>query len=172
MSTPTPLHPAAADAEALLAQCDTRRTRRSGPGGQNRNKVETAIVLRHRPTGIVAEANERRTQGENLRVALFRLRVNLAIAVRSARPDRETPSALWKSRCPHGRIAVHPTHDDFPELLAEALDIVEASGHDLKRAAQQLGCTSSQLTRFLKIESRAFHALNERRRASGLHPYQ
>ena len=49
-------HPAAHDLERLLADCDVRFTRRSGPGGQNRNKVETAVVLTHRPTGLVAEA--------------------------------------------------------------------------------------------------------------------
>ena len=91
------LHLAAIDPDALLALCETTRTRRSGPGGQHRNKVETAIVLKHRETGIVAEANERRSQGENLQVALFRLRVNLAIEMR--RPPDDIPSPLWKSRC-------------------------------------------------------------------------
>src|SRR5262249_27924451 len=42
-------HPAARAPDALLAECEVRRTRRSGPGGQNRNKVETAVVLRHLP---------------------------------------------------------------------------------------------------------------------------
>src|SRR5205823_6129376 len=54
-----PRHPAAMDPEALAAECAFRATRRSGPGGQNRNKVETAVILTHRPTGIRAEASER-----------------------------------------------------------------------------------------------------------------
>ena len=53
------IHPAALDPERLLAECDVRFTRRSGPGGQNRNKVETAVILTHRPTGITAEASDR-----------------------------------------------------------------------------------------------------------------
>ena len=51
-------HPSGLDDARLLADCDQTFLRRSGPGGQNRNKVETAVVLRHRPTGLVAEANE------------------------------------------------------------------------------------------------------------------
>src|SRR3989442_8957319 len=75
-------HPAGLDPEALNAECEFRATRRSGPGGQNRNKVETAVILTHRPTGIRAEASERRTQGENRRAARFRLRIELALTVR------------------------------------------------------------------------------------------
>lgn len=172
MGSQMPIHPAALPPDALLAQCDTQRTRRSGPGGQNRNKVETAIVLAHRPTGVVAEASERRTQGENLRSALFRLRVNLALAIRSDRSSEDGPSALWQSRCRDGRIVVNPQHDDFPALLAEALDIVQTCDRDLKLAALRLGCTPSQLLRFLKLDARALLALNEHRRASGLHPYR
>ena len=51
-------HPASLAADVISAQCETRRTRRSGHGGQNRNKVETAIVLVHQPTGLVAEASD------------------------------------------------------------------------------------------------------------------
>src|SRR3954470_4538553 len=66
-------HPARLHPDALAAECGFRTTRRSGPGGQNRNKVETAVILTHRPTGISAEASEWRTQGENRRKALVRL---------------------------------------------------------------------------------------------------
>jgi len=91
------------DDAALLADClvDTYRSR--GPGGQHRNKVATGVVLVHRPTGVKAEANERRSQAENRAAAMFRLRVNLALAVRGIRPKHRVPSALWRSRCRGGR---------------------------------------------------------------------
>src|SRR4051794_13878872 len=73
------LHPACVPTAALLLQCEVRRQRRSGPGGQHRNKVETAVVLVHGPTGIRGEASERRSQTQNLKVAVQRLRVKLAI---------------------------------------------------------------------------------------------
>lgn len=163
-------HPAALAPEDLLAQCDVRFARRSGPGGQNRNKVETAAILTHRPTGLSAEANERRSQSENREVALFRLRLNLALAIRTDRSADDRPSPAWQARCRGGRIAINPRHEDFPALLAEALDAVEGAGGDLRAAAEGLSCTPSQLTKLLKDEPRALVAINERRGASGLRP--
>ncbi len=161
-------HPAALHPEALLRICSERRTRRSGPGGQHRNKVETAIVLKHESTGIEAEANERRSQAENRQVALFRLRVRLAVEVRTVRSADAVPSELWRSRCCNGRVSVNPSHPDFPTLLAEALDVLAMCEFDHSRAATSLACTGTQLVKLLKDERSAFKRLNRERVARGM----
>ena len=77
-----PCHPAALDPgrAGRAVRVSSRAAKRAG--GQNRNKVETAVILTHRPTGFKAQASERRTQGENRRAALQRLRLELALTVR------------------------------------------------------------------------------------------
>ena len=167
------IHPATIPNDELLLACDVERTRRSGPGGQHRNKVESAVILTHRSTGTHAEASERRSQAENLAVALFRMRVQLALAVRSPAEPASEPSAgrspLWKSRCVNQRIQVNSEHADFPALLAEALDVLHESQMDLSLASEQLDCTSSQLIKFFQQDPRALAAINLYRLQHGLH---
>jgi hypothetical protein len=166
-------HPSSLPIDQLLTDCEISRGRRGGPGGQHRNKVETAIVITHRPTGIRAEASERRSQLENQREAIRRLRLRLATEIRcSPILDSQTylPSALWRSRASGGRLAINPAHDDFPTLLAEALDAVTAAEFDVTAAATTLGVTTTQLVRFLREEPPAFAAINAARRHRGLRP--
>jgi hypothetical protein len=161
------VHPAALGSEKLLEACRVERLRRSGPGGQHRNKVETAVRLLHLPTDVTAEAGERRSQAENRRVALGRLRVNLALDVRRPCPADREPSPLWRSRCRGGRIGVNVSHDDFPTLLAEALDRIAAREGSVKQASEELGSTTSQLVKLLKKERRALVLVNRWRRERG-----
>jgi hypothetical protein len=116
--------------------------------------VETAVVITHTPSGLRAEANETRSQAENQRWAIHRLRVNLALLVRT------TPltggGQLWQSRVRGDKIRVSESHADFPALLAAALNQIAAANHDLKSASATLAISTTQV--------------NAARIALGLHP--
>lgn len=156
----------------MLRQCEVGRGRGSGPGGQHRNKVETQITITHAATGIRAQAGERRSQNENKGVAVRRLRLLLAVEVRSGAPAREVGSSLWRSRTGSGRIACNPEHEDYPALLAEALDVIAAAGWDAKRAALRLGVTASQLVKLVKDHPAALVRWNRERAALRMHALQ
>jgi hypothetical protein len=165
------MHPAAWEIQRLLEECDCRRQRRSGPGGQHRNKVETAVVFTHRPTAITGEASERRSQEQNRKQALHRLRVHLALRVRCAAGGQPVPaSETWQKYARAGRVAIAESNPDFPAVLAEAMDAVLAWDADVQAAARWLGCTTTQLTRLLGTESRALAEVNVWRRERGLRP--
>jgi hypothetical protein len=129
--------------------------------------VETGVRLLHRPTGVAAEATERRSQAENLRVATTRLRLNLALQIRSPVSLDQGPSPTWRAHCRGGRISVSTSHADFPALLAEALDSIARHNGDAKPSAEALGCTASQLVKLLKKEPRALALVNQWRSQQG-----
>jgi hypothetical protein len=178
------MHPAKLSTVDLLKQCEMRLERRSGPGGQHRNKVETAVVLKHKATEIEAEANERRSQAENKRVAAFRLSLALAVQHRSRLDATDcdpsthgavseySPSECWNSRLIGRRLKISIEHEDFPALLAEALDAIAATEFDLASAAERLRISSSQLVKLLGKHPPALRNVNEQRKQRGLHAYK
>jgi ribosome-associated protein len=85
--------------DALLAQCEVQAHRASGPGGQHRNKAETAVRLVHVPSGVRVEGKDERSRTQNLRIALARLREKLARRAWRPPPRRPTkPSRAAKER--------------------------------------------------------------------------
>src|SRR5215470_6626023 len=62
---------------ALLAECEQELFTSSGPGGQHRNKTASGVRLTHPTTELSVTATERRSQAQNRRAALERLREGL-----------------------------------------------------------------------------------------------
>lgn len=160
-------HPSTKSIESLMEECVQRQVRRGGPGGQRRNKVQTGVVIIHQPSGVQAEASERRHVKENLPLAIRRLRLALALTVRGS--VAAVPSRRWRLRCRGRRLVVSESHDDFPALLAEALDVLSVVDWDARAAAGRLGCSSSQLIRLLRRFSPALDMVNRHRELAGEH---
>ena len=163
-------HPACLPTDVLLSDCEIKKTRRGGPGGQHRNKVETAIVISHLPSGIIAQASEKRSQFENRKVAIERLRLNLAVGVRTLIDVDQQPSRRWLSRVKNRKISVSSKHPDLPCLIAEALNVVKLAEFDVPNAAERLGVSTSQLVKLIKLALPAFEWLNAERNKLGMGP--
>lgn len=65
------------DFETLKKEVIVETYRSRGPGGQRKNKTETAVRLRHLPSGVTVVATEHRTQAQNRKLAFQRLRERL-----------------------------------------------------------------------------------------------
>ena len=159
---------------ALERACEIDRYRSSGPGGQHRNKTESAIRLRHKATGVTAHADERRSQSENRSKALHRMREHLAFDVREPVDlEHYAPSPRLAALIAGGTARLGEKTRQTPEFLlayAHLLDLFAACGAEVSATAQRLGIGSGALSRFLLVDDRTSRAANQLRAKFQLKP--
>jgi protein subunit release factor B len=98
------------DDAALLAECDVQTFHASGPGGQSVNTSDSAVRLHHRASGVTVTCRAERSQLQNKRACLRRLRERLkelnAPPAEPRRPTRksrgvrasELEAKAWRAR--------------------------------------------------------------------------
>lgn len=151
----------------------------SGPGGQHRNKRESAVRLKHLPTGIIAQAVEDRSQHMNRASALKRLRALLAIRVRNSLDiDSYTPrlellqilplkSTIRGSDC---GPQIGPRNPKFILGMQALLDLIFAVDGSISEAGKLLGLSTGALSRLILSDDSLRMAVNDLRNSKGLKP--
>jgi hypothetical protein len=166
----TAVHYLVLNDRTLLDQCEVDTFRDRGPGGQKRNKTDSAVRLRHRPTRLSAVAVESRSQHENKAKALKRLRQLIALNMRGPIDlDRYTPGAtVADCISPSAGLRLGRRDHRYHQVIAEVLDVLDACGCRVAAAAEKLGVSTSNLVSFFRKDPKLWTRVNEMRAAAGL----
>ena len=156
--------------EVLISESDVDTYRASGPGGQKRNKTESAVRLRHRPSGLIVIAEESRSQPENKARAIRRLRKAMAIRLRRPVEGDGVPPEVQACIDRRGRLDVGQRDARYLPAIASALDIFVACKGSVSDAARRLGITTANLSAFLTDDDDVFVETNRLRVTYGLKP--
>ncbi|KAM7273868.1 hypothetical protein ACFE04_028532 [Oxalis oulophora] len=158
--------------EELMRECELSTFKSSGPGGQHRNKRESAVRLKHKPTGIIAQASEDRSQHMNRDSALRRLRTLIALKVRNdVELDSYTPPIELlqilpaKSTIRGSQVGnqIGPKNSKFVIGMQYLLDLLSAVDGSVSEAAKLLGLTTGGLSRLILSDDSLRMAVNELR---------
>jgi hypothetical protein len=160
--------------DALIAQCEVDRYRASGPGGQHRNKTESAVRLRHKLSGVTAIGEDSRSQAENKVHAVRRLRSAIALEVREPIAlDGFAPSARLAALVAGGTAplgAKTRQTGEFWAAIGELLDLLVAGNLEIAATAQRLGITTGALSKLLLHDDQVARTVNDLRRSKGMRP--
>lgn len=165
------LHPCELHETLLLGECRVETYRASGPGGQKRNKTSSAVRITHVPTGTWATGADSRSQHDNRRHALRRLRLQLALQVRRELPP-SAPLPLWWAEVidSDGRLTVGPRSARYYSTVAHIFDVLEEMRGSLADASSCLRITTANLVDFLASDAHLWAAIQRLRQVHGLKP--
>lgn len=140
----------------LLKMCRCDFYVGSGRGGQKRNKTSNAVRLVHEPTGIMVTDCSGRNRESNRHNALRKLRMQLALGVRSENPV--IPESL--------KLSINNSR--YPLLAATLLDHFYVNDFQVSSVAFALGSSTSALVKLLAKSPSLWQEINKLREQAGL----
>jgi RF-1 domain len=158
--------------EQLLRQCEVDTIRGSGRGGQKRNKTETMVRVRHRPTGLQGLSDDTRSQHQNKREALRRLRRRLALDRRQPvqLEGWAPPEALRKLLTPTKGEVIGRKNPLYLPAVAALLDLFVALECSVGDTARRLGLSTGAMSRLLLADEHLGRCVNVLRAGRELRP--
>jgi protein subunit release factor B len=154
----------------MLAQSTVDKYRARGPGGQKRNKTDSAVRIRHHPTELIAIAVESRSQHQNRAKAIKRLRQMIALHVRVAidlptyKPSETMAECIVRGQ----QLQVGRRDRRYNLVAAEVLDLIVATKGRLSESAEALGVSTGNLSKFIAKDLKLKARVNEIRKAEGI----
>jgi len=142
--------------EQLLSECRVETFRGPGPGGQKRNKTSSGVRLTHEPSGMSAIATESHSQQTNRTNALRRLRLRLVLQIRQP----------WNNQ--QVNLQISRRSADYPKTIGLLLDALADSDWSVSAAAEKLGTTTGQVSRFLHADEKVLTEVKSQRNRRGL----
>ena len=146
-----------------MSQCRFEACRGTGPGGQKRNKTSSAARVTHIASGIFATDDVTRSQHKNLANALWKLRLEMAVALPPDNPEPHTPP-----------IPLEPVPGNnsriFSSWVGALFDQFQIHAFDPAPVAAAYGCTPGRLLRLMGKNPAIWQHFIQCRQQRGLPP--
>ena len=144
------------DDDSLMLICEFTPFKSTGRGGQKKNKSSSAVRLVHKQTGIAVTATKSRSQHENRKLSLKRLKFEIAFQIRSKESVQLT------------NYEMSPNNKRFYLWVAYIFDLLERHNFAVSNVAKEIGLSTSRLIKLLARDPDVWQHLNNRRRSLDL----
>ncbi len=157
----------------LLKECEIKRYQASGPGGQKRNRVYSAVRIVHTGSGISVTAASHRESARNQNEAVEKLRLALALSF-NTRGMQEADVDGFPIVCPPGwpvfrsKVNAHSRH--YPNFVYLSLCGLKYYRGHIGDCALSLGVSTSALIRLFKQHKQVWQTAQDIRELYGLGP--
>jgi len=140
----------------LLQDCKLTEFQSSGPGGQKRNRKYSSVRITHLPSGLAVTAVKSRSQNENKRSAMKKLRRLIAMEIRcDVSPVVDT-------------FNVNMRNKTYPLLLALLFDTLHRYNFSISDTGKAIGLSTGRLVKLLVKNTDAWQKINMERQKRNL----
>ena len=146
--------------QELMEHCVLDRFRASGPGGQKKNKTDSAVRIRHIGSGLIGLSSESRSQHVNKTYALRRLRLKIALTLRDNNQNDHIELKKFIQQTGTKTFTLNIRDPLYPIIVASLFDELSVNDWKISITAKKIGITSSALNRFLRSDPEVWRTLS------------